>query len=80
MRPRHAPLATSLIVGILRARRYATKSDLEDVHQKSAPFLEFGKKLMSSELVVEKVASSFYEHALGYSAKPGSSIIGSWFG
>ena len=51
---------------ILIYERYLAKKDLTDIHQKSAPFLEFQAKMKELDLIESKEGSSYYETNVGY--------------
>lgn len=46
--------------------RYASKGDLAAVHQKSEEFLEFGRRLKASDIVLEKSGEAYWELPAGF--------------
>jgi quinol monooxygenase YgiN len=51
---------------ILIVERYVCKADLTDVHQKSAPFLEFKRLMGEVDLKRKTEGHSYYETNVGY--------------
>lgn len=49
--------------------RYPSRSDLENPHQQSKPFLEFKEWWTNSGAVVEKSGMSCIETGIGYTEK-----------
>ena len=51
---------------VLIYERYVAKKDLTEIHQKSAPFLEFQTKMKDLDIIESKEGSSYYETNVGY--------------